>query len=106
MGENIRIAVAWLGVLGIPPIFTLTVWCAKECRKFTRKLEILHCAQKAQMRSQLLAQYYEIKNRGFVWSDELDDWMNQYIAYHELVGENGVLDTRKTELMGMTSKVR
>lgn len=71
-----------------------------------KDLEILHAAQKAQMRSQLLSQYYEIKNRGFVWADELDDWTNQYIAYHELVGENGVLDARKSELMQMPSKVR
>lgn len=106
MSEDIRVIVAWLGCLGIPPIFTLTVWCAKECRKFTRQLEILHSAQKAQMRSQLLAQYYEIKNRGFVWADELDDFVNQYVAYHELVGQNGVLDARKTELMQMPSKVR
>lgn len=102
----IRTIVAYLGVLGIPSIFAMTMYCIKECRKFTKQLTILHSAQKAQMRSQLLTQYYDIKTRGFVWSDELDDWMNQYISYHELVGENGVLDTRKTELMAMPSKVR
>lgn len=106
MSDNIRVLVAWLGCLGIPPIFTITVWCARECRKFTKKLEILHAAQKAQMRSQLLTQYYEIKNRGYVFVDELDDWINQYMAYHELVGENGVLDARKAELIAMPSKVR
>ena len=58
------------------------------------------------MRSQLLEQYYLIKERGFVWSDELDDWMNQYTAYHALVGENGVLDARKDELKHFPSKVR
>lgn len=58
------------------------------------------------MRSQLLEQYYLIKNRGWVWSDELDDWVNQYRAYHELVGENGVLDARKIELEHYPSKVR
>lgn len=106
MSDNIRVLVAWLGCLGIPPIFTITVWCARECKKFTKKLEILHAAQKAQMRSQLLTQYYEIKNRGYVFVDELDDWINQYMAYHELVGENGVLDARKAELIAMPSKVR
>lgn len=104
--ENIRSFMYWVGVIGIPPIFTVTVWCAKECIKFTKKLEILHKAQKAQMRSQLLTQYYLIKQRGFVWSDELDDWINQYNAYHELVGENGVLDVRKDELTKFPSQVR
>lgn len=104
--DNIRTVVAYLGCLGIPSIFAMTLYCIRACRKFTKQLTILHSAQKAQMRSQLLTQYYDIKTRGFVWADELDDWMNQYIAYHELVGENGVLDTRKSELMQMTSKVR
>lgn len=58
------------------------------------------------MRSQLLEQYYLIKNRGFVWSDELDDWVNQYNAYHALVGENGVLDARKKELETYPSRIR
>lgn len=106
MLEDVRIAVAWLGVLGIPSIFAMTMYCIKECRKFTKQLEILHSAQKAQMRSQLLDKYYIIKERGFVWRDELDEWSNGYKAYHELVGENGVLDARKVELEKFPSKVR
>ena len=104
--SNLREISTWLSILGIPTIFGLTSWCVKSCIKFTHKLEILHAAQKAQMRSQLLEQYYLIKERGFVWSDELDDWINQYKAYHELVGENGVLDARKTELEHFDSRVR
>jgi len=96
----------WLQILGIPTIFAISSWCVKKCMGFTKSLKILHSAQKAQMRSQLLEQYYLIKERGWVWSDELDDWMNQYSAYHELVGENGVLDARKKELENYNSKVR
>lgn len=106
MSDEIKLIFTWLGILGIPSIFAMTTWCVKKCIGFTKKLEILHAAQKAQMRSQLLTQYYEIKHRGFVYVDELDDWVNQYIAYHELVGENGVLDARKAELISMPSKVR
>lgn len=106
MTEQIRTITSWLGALGIPTIFTMVVWCIKECRNFTKRIEILHAAQKAQMRSQLLEQYYLIKQRGWVWSDELDDFINQYNAYHELVGENGVLDNRKDELLKFPSKVR
>lgn len=106
MENNIRTVLDWMAIIGIPTIFGLTSWCVKSCIKFTHKLEILHAAQKAQMRSQLLTQYYLIKERGFVWSDELDDWMNQYKAYHSLVGDNGVLDARKDELTKFDSKVR
>lgn len=106
MPEGVRELSSWLAIIGIPTIFSLSAWCVRACVNFAKKLEILHSAQKAQMRSQLLEQYYEIKARGFVWSDELDDWMNQYKAYHELVGDNGVLDARKTELEHFPSKVR
>lgn len=104
--NNLREISTWLSVLGIPTIFGLTSWCVKSCIKFTRKLDILHTAQKAQMRSELKEQYYIIKERGFVWSDELDDWIIKYNAYHELVGENGVLDARKKELECYPSSVR
>lgn len=95
-----------LGIFGIPSIFTLTMWCIKQCKKFANDLTILSKAQKAQMRSQLMTLYYEYKERGFVYSDELDDWENQYQAYHELVGVNGVLDAKRDDLLKMQTKVR
>lgn len=104
--EGIREFSSALQVLGLPTIFALSCWCAKKCVQFSKNLNILQSAQKAQMRSQLLNQYYHIKERKFVYADELDDWMNQYKAYHELVGENGVLDRRKDELTHMPSEVR
>ena len=106
MINELRSLVAILGVLGIPSIFAMTMYCIKACRKFTRQLEILHSAQKAQMRSQLLEQYYVILDRGWVWNTELIEWVNQYTAYHELVGNNEILDARKEELMKFPSKVR
>ena len=104
--DKLKDIIMWFQILGIPTICTLTGWCVKKCIEFTKSLKILHSAQKAQMRSQLLEQYYLIKQRGYVWSDELDDWMNQYKAYHELVGDNGVLDARKDELTKYPSQVR
>lgn len=59
--NEIKTLSTWLSILGIPTIFALTSWCVRTCLKFMKDLEILHAAQKAQMRSQLLAQYYEIK---------------------------------------------
>ena len=104
--EEIKVLSSWLQVLGLPTIFALSCWCAKKCVQLSKNLNILHSAQKAQMRSQLLDQYYHIKERTFVYADELDDWMNQYQAYHELVGVNGVLDRRKDELTHMPSEAR
>lgn len=104
--DTIKTISTWFQILGTPTIFALSAWCVKKCIGFSKSLKILHSAQKAQMRSQLLDQYYKIKERGFVWSDELDDWINQYKAYHELVGENGVLDNRKDELTKFPSQVR
>lgn len=106
MGNNMREIASWLGMLGVPTIFAMTVWCIKACANFFNQLKILQEAQKAQMRGQLMDKYYEYKDRGFIWSDELQEWSNQYDAYHALKGKNEVLDTRKDELMVMHSKVR
>lgn len=95
--------VALLASLGFPTIFGLTVNCIKSCKKFYRQIEILQAAQKAQMRSQLLNQYYTYASRGYITADELDDWINQHKAYHELVGENGVLEARRDELLKLPS---
>lgn len=103
MSENLKEFVAWLGILGIPTIFTMMSWCIKECKSFARKMDILQSAQKAQMRSQLLHQYYEYKDvvngGGKIADCDVQEWINQYVAYHTLVGNNGVLDARKDDLL-------
>ena len=106
MGNSIKEFAAWLGIIGVPTIGTLTVWCIKACLSFFKQLKILQEAQKAQMRGQLMDRYYIIKERGYIWSDEVDEWVNQYNAYHVLKGANAVLDTRKDELLSMQVKVR
>lgn len=106
MIDSIREVSSWLGILGIPSIFVMTSWCINSCVKFFRELKILQEAQKAQMRGQLLDRYYVIKERGFIWDDEITEWTNQYDAYHVLKGPNEVLDARKDELLAMPSKKR
>lgn len=101
MNADVKEFVSWLGMIGIPSIFTMTIWCIRRCFTYTSQLKILCAAQKAQMRSQLLNQYYYYKKQGSICSDDLDDWMNQYKAYHELVGDNGVLEKRKAELLAL-----
>lgn len=98
--------VNWLQILGLPTIFVMTSWCVKACVGFFKQLKILQEAQKAQMRGQLLDRYYVIKDRGFIWADEVTEWSNQYSAYHALKGPNEVLDARKDELLALPSKQR
>ena len=94
--------VSWLGILGIPSIFTMTVWCIKSCIRYTRQLKVLAKAQQAQMRSQLLEQYHSYIKDGYISEEHMEDWENQYQAYHSL-GENGILDNRRNTLLKLPS---
>lgn len=96
----------WLGIIGIPSVFALTSWCVKACITFYKKLDILASAQKAQMRGQLLDQFYAYKEQNYVYRDQLDEWINQFDSYHQLVGKNGVLDSRKDEILKIPVKQR
>lgn len=60
-------------------------------------------SQQAQMRSQLLKDYSTYKAQGYITDLQLQDWENQYQAYHEL-GANGVLDSRRAELLNLPLK--
>lgn len=97
--ETVRIIASWLAVLGVPTIFTIVVGVIHMVTKTIKDIEILQKAQKAQMRSQLLKQYDEYMNQGYIEPIYLDDWINQYNAYHQLVGPNAVLDARKDDLI-------
>ena len=33
--------VTWLGLLGIPSIFTLAMWCFGQCKKYAKNMKIL-----------------------------------------------------------------
>lgn len=39
MSEKIMELITWLGALGIPSIFAMTVWCIKCCLQYTRQLK-------------------------------------------------------------------
>lgn len=95
----IEIAFKWMQLIGTPSIFAVAMWCVCHCVKITKQVIILQRAQKAQMRAQLLKDYEFYKERKYVLQIELDEWMNQYKAYHDLVGENEVLDDRKDNLL-------
>lgn len=106
MGNSMKEVASWLGMLGVPSIFAMTLYCIKAIRNFFNQLKILQEAQKAQMRGQLIEQFYVFKSQGFVYDDQLTEWINQYDAYHVLKGPNAVLDARKAEVITMPSRMR
>ncbi len=99
MCEQIRTFVNWMALLGIPALFTIIVFLFKTLFRTINNIEILQKAQKAQMRSQLLNQFDIYIRQGYIEQIYLDDWMNQYKAYHTLVGDNEVLEVKKTALL-------
>lgn len=102
MHSVIKEFIAWMGILGIPSIFAMTTWCIKSCIQYTKKLKVLAKAQQAQMRSQLLQQYHLYMDAGWISEEHMEDWENQYQAYHSL-DENGVLDSRRADLLKLKS---
>ena len=98
MSSALREFVAWCWILGIPSIFAMTAWCIRSCIHYTKQLKVLAKAQQAQMRSQLLEQYHHYMDGGWISEEHMEDWENQYQAYHSL-GENGVLDSRREALL-------
>ena len=98
--ENLSKIVSIFGIIGIPSIFTIVMWCFSECRKYANQISILMKAQQAQMRNQLLEQYHRYIQQGYISEEEMEDWENQYQAYHSL-GKNGVLDSRREKLLSL-----
>ena len=95
--------VLWAGAIGLPPIVTMLAWTVRKIRRYAKQLNILMQAQQAQMRSQLLKDFYNYRNRGYIYESELEDWENQYQAYHQL-GANGIMDNRRERLMKLDVK--
>lgn len=98
--------VTYLVAFGIPSIFSITVFALRKVNTYTKHIVILMKAQKAQMRAQLLKDYYFFESQGYISDIELQEWQNQYNAYHELVGENGILDDRYRKLLALPNERR
>lgn len=100
---NIRDVLDWMGVLGIPSIFAIAVFCGVRCIKHAKMISILMKAQQAQMRTKLLELYDVYMKRGWITQVELDDYDNQYQSYHAL-GRNGVMDDRYKQVLSLPIK--
>ena len=47
MCSAVKELVAWLGILGIPSIFTMILYCIRYCKKYTKQMKVLAKAQQA-----------------------------------------------------------
>lgn len=103
--EELRVIVNVLALIGIPSLFTCSVYFAKACVKFSKKIDILMNAQQKQMRRDLTQDYHKYMDAGHIDDDDLDMWMASYDAYHSL-GANGVIDSRKDDLLKLNSHGR
>lgn len=101
--ERTMIILNFIAVLGFPTVFAMIVTISKRINKYSKQIKILMLAQQAQMRSQLLKDFYTYKNRGYILEAELQDWENQYQAYHSL-GANGIMDKRREILFNLETK--
>lgn len=90
--------VQYMALLGIPTIFTLVCGVIQTIRTQGKKITILMEAQQAQMRRDLLEDYYKYKKTKTITERNLSAWEEQYKAYHEL-GANGVLDKVHDEVL-------
>lgn len=107
MSEQFKEIVAWLGIFGIPSIFTMTMWCVKRCVGYSKRLSVLIKSQQAQMRSQLLKDYHiymdKYEREGYIYDSQQEDFNNQYQSYH-ILGANGVMDSKYEKIMSLPTK--
>lgn len=101
--ERTMIILNFIAVLGFPTVFAMVAALARRTKKYSEQIKTLMNAQQAQMRSQLLKDYYKYTQRKYIYEAELEDWINQYNAYHSL-GANGIMDKRKETLMNLETK--
>jgi hypothetical protein len=101
--EKTMIILNFLALLGFPSIFIILSALFKKMGKYSNQIKILMNAQQAQMRSQLLKDFYNYKSRGYIYESELEDWENQYKAYHAL-GANGIMDKRRETLFDLETR--
>ena len=101
--EKTMIILNIMAILGFPTVFVMLSALFKKMGKYSNQIKILMSAQQAQMRSQLLKDYYKYVERKFVYEAELEDWENLYQNYHSL-GANGIMDKRRETLMNLPTK--
>ncbi len=103
MAEELRVIASVMALIGVPSLFSCSVYFARACVKFSRKVDILMNAQQKQMRRELTLDYHKYMAEGKIDDDDLDMWEASYQAYHEL-GKNGIMDSRRADLIKLNAK--
>ena len=100
--NTLRIIVLVMASIGLPSIFTMVVWIVRRVKKLLKQMIYL------MIRQDLLNDFLEYEERcqngGSITLMELDEWMNRYKAYHQLVGDNGVLDDKYIKMLEFKNK--
>lgn len=103
--EELRNVINVMALVGIPSLFACVVWFGKKVTQFGKRMEILMNAQQKQMRRELTMDYHKYMEAGHIDDDDLDLWMANFDAYHSL-GANGVIDSRREDLIELNSHPR
>lgn len=106
--ESIKEFIYLLAIFGVPSIFTMVMFIIATLRSFRKTNEYLMNAVKSIIRNQLIKDYQDYEQRcqngGKITIVELDEWLNRYKAYHNLVGDNGVLDDKYKRILDFDLK--
>jgi hypothetical protein len=89
-----------MSLFGIPTLFAIVCWIFKMVWNQGNRIQILMKAQQAQMRRDLMEDYYRHMHNGYITDRDLEIWDAQYKAYHSL-GLNGILDKRHEEILSL-----
>lgn len=100
--NELRDVVSVMALVGVPSLFACVVWFGKKVLLFGKRMDILMNAQQKQMRRDLTLDYHRFMSDGRISDDDLDMWEASYQAYHAL-GENGIMDARRAELIKLNS---
>lgn len=103
--EELRNVINIMALVGIPSLFAISGWFVKACYRFSKKIDVLMNAVQKQMRRELTQDYHKYIAQGFIDDDDLDLWLANFDAYHSL-GANGVIDSRREDLIKLNSQQR
>lgn len=101
--NEIKEIVNIMALIGVPSLFACSLYFIRACMKFSQKMDILMNAVQKQMRRDLTNDYHKYMAEGKIDDDDLDAWIEGYDAYHAL-GQNGVMDSRRDDLIRLNSK--
>ena len=84
----------FMGIVGVPSLFAIFIYFIKMCKKIIKDIMFISSAIKSQIRNDLIKDFDVYQNRAWCSTVEQTEWINRYNNYHNLYGENGVLDNK------------